>query len=470
MSKRIRVLSYVCDGRPGARPELQQSILAGIEEGADVISGQGNGMDMGPYFLGAGEAGAPPARHNFEAAILGAKRAGIPFVFSLGGRAGADAQLGTYLRVMDDIARESGETIRAAVISGEIRKEYLEEKLECGVKMPRLFETPRLTEHLTSQDVSDASTIQAQMGAEPIVAALRLFDEGQIDGVFTGRALDSGVHMAYPLLRGFPIAGAAHLAKIIECGSMCCDPPDVSDAVLGELQRDGRIRVWPPGSERRCTVKSVAGHAVYERDNPYLEKNPGGVLDVTSATYEQASDRAVSTFGATWEPTPYAVKLEGVKSLGYETAFLAAASDPTLIASIDDFTKRAIEETRAAVSQTTNTTPDNETFKIICHVIGRGALPTSPDETDGVPREVALLARVVAPTQEESLFIATTLRIRLQLGDFPGRSTTAGNFAFPLTKTFLEQGKAFAFNIWHLLPLEDPTEPFPVKVTTFPRN
>jgi hypothetical protein len=62
------------------------------------------------------------------------------------------------------------------------------------------------------------------------------------------------------------------------------------------------------------------------------------------------------------------------------------------------------------------------------------------------------------------------MRIRLQLGDFPGRTTTAGNLAFPLSKTFLEQGKTYVFNVWHLLPLDNASEPFPFRVVEFPRT
>lgn len=467
-SNGFRVLSYVCDGRTGARPELEESIRAGIAQGASVISAQGNGMDMGPYFLGAGEAGAPPVKQNFEVAVFGAKEAGIPFVFSLGGRAGADAQLEVYLRVFDEIARDRGVPIRAAVISGEIDKEYLRRKLAAGVRMPRLFETPRLNEFLTEADIDEAEVIQAQMGPEPLMEALKLFDAGEIDGVLTGRAVDSAVQMAYPLFRGYPVAGAAHLAKIVECGSMCCDPPNAFYAVMAELDRSGEVTVWPTRPEYRCTVHSVAAHAVYEREDPFREKNPGGTLDVSEAMYEQLDERTVSVVGATWEAVPYTVKLEGVKSLGYETAFIAIANDPSLIAALPALIDRATALTAEAVEGAG--VADRGTFKIVCHTVGLGALPTSATHAATVPGEVTLIVRVVAETQAAALYIATTMRIRLQLGDFPGRTTTAGNFAFPLAKTFLEQGKAHVFSVWHLLPLEDPTEPFPIRVVEFPRS
>ncbi|MEA2683696.1 MAG: hypothetical protein QOK05_2024 [Chloroflexota bacterium] len=462
----IRVLSYVCDGRVGARPELAEAIRAGIADGADVVSAQGNGMDAGPYYLGAGETGAPPTPANFEAAVWGAKTAGIPFVMSLGGRGGSDKQLEAYLKVFDEMARDKGRPIRAAVISGEVGKEFLRGKLDSGVAMPRLSPTPRLSEWLTRAEVDEAEVIQAQMGPEPIMAALKAYDEGEIDGVLTGRALDSGIHMAYPLHRGFPVATAGHMAKIIECGSMCCDPPNPFSAVMAEISRSGDISVWPALTKYRCTVKSVASHAVYERENPHEERNPGGVLDVSEAEYAQVDDRSVRVSGAAWLPTPYAVKLEGVRSLGHETAVLAVTNDPTLVAGVDAYVAHIVSEATDYV--VTSGIAAAGTFKIVVHVIGAGVLPTGPADARR-PSEVGLLVRVVAPTPEASLYIASTVRVRLQMSDYPGRTTTAGNLAFPLQKVFMEQGETHVFNIWHLLPLVDPTEPFPFNVIEFPR-
>ena len=462
------MLSYVCDGRVGSRPELVESIMAGLEQGVDVISAQGNGMDMGPYYLGAGDAGAPPVKQNFAAAILGAKAAKIPFVYSMGGRAGADAQLEVYLKVIDEVARESGVRFRAAVISGQVDKKYLSGKLKSGVKMPRLYATPRLSEYLTESDIEEAEVIQAQMGPEPIIEALKLFDAGEVDGVFTGRALDSGVQMAYPMHKGFPLAGAAHMAKIVECGSMCCDPPNPFNAVVAELTYTGQVTVWPALPKHRCTVKSVAGHAVYERDNPYEEKNPGGILDVSEATYEQVDERTVSAAEATWQGTPYTLKLEGVKSIGYETAMVAVANDPTLIAHIGELVDQAVDVSYSTVPKL-GVAPAGS-FKIVIHVVGTGALPSSQETLVEPPQEITVILRVVAQTKEASLNIATTVRQQLQMGDFTGRTTTAGNFAFPLPKTFLDQGETYVYNICHLVPLMNPSEPFPIKVVEFPRS
>jgi hypothetical protein len=467
--KSLRVLSFVNDGRVASRLELVDAIRAGIAQGVDVVASQGNGMDPGPYYLGSGETGGPPRKAVYEAAIMGAKEAKIPFILSLGGRAGADAQLESYLTVIDEMAREKGVRFRAAVISGQIDKDYLRAKLADGVKIPRLFDTPRLSEYLTEADLDDATVIQAQMGAEAVMAALKLYDEGKIDGILTGRALDTGLYMAYPLSRGFPVAASAHLAKIIECGTMCCDPAEPFNAVIGEIHEDGELRVWPIDDAYRCTVKSVAGHALYERENPTEEKTPRGTLDISEATYEQLDEKTVRVQGATWQETPYTVKLEGVKSLGYETAFLLAANDPAMLHAMDEgYVDRIVGAVSEHVTRTGEAAAG--TFKIVAHVLGAGALPSGRDFVAPAASEIVILIRVVAPTQKASQYIANQVRNRLKMSDYAGRTSTAGNYADPLPNVYLDQGQAYVFNVWHLLPLTDPTEPFQPRIVEFPRS
>jgi hypothetical protein len=460
---RVRVLSYVCDGRLGARPELPAAIEAGLARGVDVVACQGNGMDAGPYYLGSGSTvGAPPNRSDLEPAILGAIRHRIPFVLSLGGRAGGDAQLEAYLQTVDEIAATSGTVIRAAVISGEIPKEYLLARLAGGADVPRLFDTPRLTERLTADQVRGSARIQAQMGAEPIMEALRLFDAGQIDGVLTGRALDIGVLMAYPLLKGVPIAQAAHLAKVMECGGFCCDPPNPFTAVVGEVRDDGTVTIEPALDGLRCSARSVASHALYERDNPSVERNPGGSLDISEAEYVQASERLVETRGASWTPSgDYSVKLEGVRSLGSETALFAVVRDRALLTQLRPFVEATVTKALADVEAMGQMATGDATVAV--HILGESESALVPGKESGV------LVRVAAPTQKLASYLTNTIRVRLNQNNYPGRKTTAGNLALPFAQGFLELGECFVFDIWHLLPLEDPCEPFPAKIVEFPR-
>jgi hypothetical protein len=453
------VLSYVSDGRLGMRPHLPEAIRrAVIDQKVDVISGQGNGMDGGPSYLGSGETPIP-SEIDLRPAIHWAHEAGIPFVFSLGGRAGADAHVAPYFDLLDRISEAEGRTIRAAFVRGEVEKDYIKEKIRGGTRLRRLVDTPRLSEYLTTEEVDDAIRLQAQMGPEPLLEALKLYESGEVDGVLAGRALDLAVHMAYPMSKGFPVAGCAHMAKVIECGALVADPPNPFSAIIAELHRDGSFTVWPIDDDARVTVKSVASHALYERENPFEEANPGGTLDIGNATYEQVDERTVRCSGSRWTPQDYSVKVEGVKSLGYETVLFAFIREPELVARLDDYVAEQVARGKAEIADAGIVDPDK------LHVVVR----TVRSHGDEANAEAALLLRVVAPDAQTSFRAANTVRGRLTHGDYPGRKTTAGNLAFPLSKAFIQNGQAYVFNVWHLLPLDDPLEPFESSVVEFPR-
>ncbi|MEX2194326.1 MAG: acyclic terpene utilization AtuA family protein [Thermoleophilaceae bacterium] len=446
----MKTLSYVVDGRLGDRlPQTVDSVVRTIREGVDVVAGQGTGMDAGPYYLGT-DGVMPLRRGSVEPVLLAAKETGTPFVFSMGGAAGADVHLEAYLDVVREIARDNGTTFRVAVISGEISEDWLKQKLRDGTQARRSIETPRLSEYLTEQDVAEAVRIQSQMGPEPIMRALA---EDGIDGVITGRALDLGVMMAPLLAHGYPRGLAGHAAKVIECGGMCAEPSQGWEGVLAELDGDS-FTVTPVNPDFRCTVRSITGHSLYEREDPFEERNPGGVLDVGHAVYEQVDDRTVRCSGGKWRDAPYTIKLEGAKQLGFQAATLCAIRDEVLIRHLDG----VLDDIREAVEHVSNGIDYTLTFR----VLGRDAVLGSAEPNLGkvTPYEVGVLTLVTAPTQEQAMELTTTARLRLFLADYPDRRTTAGNAAVPLQQTQFTLGPAYAFNVWHLLPLEDPCEPF----------
>jgi hypothetical protein len=86
------------DGRIGHRPPgSADNAVRIIEEGIDLLAGQGNGMDGGPYFLGSDEI-LPPRPEHMGPLLLAAKRTETPFVFSMGGHGGADVHLQPLVR------------------------------------------------------------------------------------------------------------------------------------------------------------------------------------------------------------------------------------------------------------------------------------------------------------------------------------------------------------------------------------
>lgn len=440
-----------------------KSILHGLELEPDVIVGQGTSADPGPAYLGSDELHPYVGRHNRKrdlGLILRAAAEGkMPFIFSGGSPSGSDLHLAGVLEVVNELAREQGWRFRIAVISGELNPTWLKEKLASGVRAEALAWYPGLSPTLTEGDVDACKRVVAQMGPEPIVDALR---EG-VDGVITGRAVDVALYMAYPLFKGFDRSVTAHMAKTVECGALCADPP-IADNVFAIL-KDDHFDVFPLSPDRRCTVTSVASHAFYERPDIFRELNPGGYLDVSPARYQQVDDRTVRVSGARWVDQPYSIKVEGVEQTGFRSMTLAGVRDPALLDQMDTFLATVRERTERKWRDEAGA----QEFQVELTVFGKNAV-LGPSEPEGriTGHEAAILAQVVAPTQELATAITAFLRGQLLFADYPGRTSTAGNVAIPFSPGDIPMGPAYRWRIWHALELENPAEPFRRRIIDFP--
>ncbi len=78
--------------------------------------------------------------------------------------------------------------------------------------------------------------------------------------------------------------------------------------------------------------------------------------------------------------------------------------------------------------------------------------------------EAAVVLDVVADDRQLAEEAAYFGFIRLFIGPYPGRRTTAGNAAAPYMPVVIPVSDVYTFSVYHLLPLDDPLEPFPVTV------
>ena len=78
--------------------------------------------------------------------------------------------------------------------------------------------------------------------------------------------------------------------------------------------------------------------------------------------------------------------------------------------------------------------------------------------------EVGLMIDVVAPQQELATAVAMFVRGTLQHASYPGIVTTAGNMAYPFSPFGVPVGPAYRFAVYHLMPLTDPCEIFPMSI------
>lgn len=436
--------------------------------GVDAIVGQGNGTDWGPYWHGDPNCemdNRVQCKSNTRFYVNQALKHKIPFVFSTGTPSGHNRHLNEALDDIDDIAREDGINFKAAVVRGEINKEYIIEKLEKGEKMRRVVDSPKLKKFLTVKDVEEATYIVAQMGAEPIQKALKM----DVDGVFLGRALDVGLHMAPLLNAGFDKGIACHMAKTIECAGICLEGRSTFNSVYATIMKDG-FKVTSPDSEGKgATIKSVAGHALYERRDPFKEENPGFYLDLSEARHEQIDARTVKvTGGKCVDVSPYTLKIEGARFVGYRSASIFGIRDSKVLDQLD-WILEDVKKKAYAYSYAKDLRPDID-YTLRFRVYGRDAVLGSMEPTPVVGHEVGVVMEIIGPSQDFcDQFIQYAYGL-IAYGSFPGKRTTSGNIETPYSPHFFKLPGEYRFNVWHLMELEDPCEPFKFEIIEFPRK
>ncbi|MEB2836532.1 MAG: DUF1446 domain-containing protein [Desulfurococcales archaeon] len=421
-----------------------ESLKRGLGWEPDVIGVDAGSTDPGPYYLGEGIPFVEDS--NVERDLYYLLRAslehGIPLVISSAGGSGARPHVERFLRILGRVAEKMPRRPRVAVIWSDVDSDWLLSKIKSGAQVEPL--EPGLGP-LTEEAIRGSSRMVAQLGVEPFIEALKT----NADVVVGGRAVDVAPFAALPIARGADRGLALHMAKILECGAIAAEPGSGSDGMLGIL-RGTEFEVRPLNPARKATIVSVAEHSLYERTDPYREYLPGGYVDLSAVEYEEAGD-SVIVRGARWVPLDrYMVKIEGVRLAGYRVVTIAGARDPDFISRLDDILGEAEERAR-------RTYPDGG-YEVYTRVYGRDAI-LGPSEPEGKPcHEVCILIEVVADTPSKAKGVASLLRASLLHAGWPGRKTTAGNVAFPLSPSDLYAGRAYRWSVWHLVELSDPLE------------
>ena len=155
---------------------------------------------------------------------------------------------------------------------------------------------------------------------------------------------------------------------------------------------------------------------------------------------------------------PYTVKLEGAKTSGYRSIFIAGARDPIFIGQIDEILARVIAGARAYFSDV-----PEESYRIIPHLYGKNGVmgDLEPVKTPG--HELCIIVEVAATTQKIATAICGRIRTGLMHAPYPGRIATAGNLASPFTPLEIPLGEACEFNVYHLMRVDSPTSLFPIR-------
>ena len=443
--ERLRVLS--ASGQLGFGI-VAASFQRGLARQPHFIGCDMGSIDPGPYFLGAGQMAAPRAmvKRDLELVLRGACELGIPLIIGSAGTAGAKPHLQATLDLLAEVARDMKASIKVATVASDVPAEVLIQAREAG-RLRALDDDPSSLQLAvpTAERLRACSHRVAQCGTDTFVAAL----SSQPDVLIAGRACDTAIFAALPHMLCYDKALALHMAKIIECTSLCCEPGG-RDAMLAELgPQDFILESMNPAL--RATPTSVAAHAMYEQANPWLVEEPEGVLDVRHATYQAVDERRTRVSGARFTPRAQpTLKVEGAARVGARAVLIAGVSDPLLMSQLD--------EVLAAVEARVRPLLPGD-WQMVPHVYGQGAVMPLP-QAKRTAHEVGLVIEFLADDMEMAHTAASVFKQNLLHHGFPDRLCTGGNLAFAFTPSEIEAGISYRFELYHLLEGVRPEEVF----------
>ena len=281
--------------------------------------------------------------------------------------------------------------------------------------------------------------------------------EADIDVLIAGRACDTAIFSTLPVMLGFPVGLSVHLAKIIECASLCCVPGG-RDSILATLDDEG-FTLESMAPQRRATTISVAAHSLYEQNDPFVIIEPEGRAELHQARYEQIDERRTRISGATWVPAPrHTIKIEGARRVGERAVLFCGAADPRFIERREEILRDVSKVVRDLVCEDAE-----EDYSLFWRVYGVNGVSDQLADAP-LPGEVFLLIECIAPTTDRASEVVRTMKQYLLHFGYEGRLSTGGNIAFPFTPPEISVGTAYKFNVYHIMETDRLGELFPVTV------
>lgn len=424
------------------------ALQRGMQFQPDVIAVDAGSTDPGPAYLGSA---APLCsrrviKKELQQLLEAARAAAIPLVVGSAGGSGRAELVDWTVDIVREIANQQKLSFNLAWIYADVSHARVKQAIAANEVDD--FEAGFT---LTPEAVDATSAIVAQMGWEPIAQA---FDEGA-DVIIAGRACDDLAIASYPIATGGDIALATHMGKILECGAFSAEP-FAMDVMMGFLHSDHFV--LEPGSlGRKASLKSVAAHSLYERENPFLQSGPGGAIDLSNCRFEAQGERRVRVSGARFlSDDRYRVKLEGAAMVGYRSLCIAGIRCPTMIERLDELLENARQKTIDQFS------PD--TVQLSFRVYGRDGVMAAlePLGRHSPSHELGLLMDVTAASQELAHAACHFLSGHLLHVAYPAQMNTSGNLAFPYSPSDIDAGAVFEFSIYHLMQTQSPTELFDI--------
>ena len=450
----MRSLRIICpNGHLGFAPLRVESFRLGVAERPDCIAADSGSDDVGPVPLGSDTSTSPLAwqTHDLEQMLLASRELGVPMIIGSSGDTGSNSRVDLFVRIIGELAHKHRlKPFRLGYFYSEVDKEDLRRRMRSGDQVLGLDAHGTLTE----DELDATERIVAMAGVHPFIDLL----QKGADVIIGGRSSDSCVFAGPAMFHGFPAAQSYYLGKVLECASFCAEPYGGKETVLGEVTADD-VKVTAMHPAQRCTVASVAGHAMYERSNPYFEYVAGGTLDMSECRYEQVSEVTTRITGAQFHPAQeFRVKLEGSGRIGERYVGLVGIRDPYTIAHVDQVMAWARDKVRERFGESG--------YQLYYTVYGRnGVMGELEPLKDRPAHELCILVQGVAPTAEmaeEVCMIGSRQMFYARLPDVKG---SAGSVAFALDEV-LRASAAYRWTLNHTLRCDHPLELFPTHLTT----
>ena len=426
----------------------RDALARGVAARPDIIAVDGGSTDSGPAYLGRGVSKYSRAttKAEWRDLMLAREAAGVPLVIGTAGTCGADATVDWLYDITCELAAELGQRLTITRLYSSQKPPEIAKAYDAG-HVTALPAAPPIAADL----ICSCTNIVALAGVEQIAAAL----ETGADIIIAGRTTDTAIIAALPIQRGCNPGGAWHGAKIGECGALATTSP-ATGVIRIDFDETG-FTMEPLAPSARATPYTVSAHMLYENTDPYLLHEPGGVLDVSAATYTALDDRRVRVEGSVWRPGPYTVKLEGARIAGYQSVSLTLLRDRGYVANARGWAAEVAARARGDVADRLGLAEDQ--FDIELRLIGLDATLGPLEKPGPLPSEVGVLAIATAPTEAQASEIGKILNPYL-LHHALTEDEPMPTFAFPFSPAEMPRGALYEFCLHHVLPLDDPMSAF----------
>ena len=434
---------------------LDQSLERGISLKPDVIACDAGSTDSGPFYLGSGtpKMSRRAVLRDLRRLLLARDQLKIPLIIGSCGTSGVDSGVDWMREITLEVAREEHFGFKLGMVYSEQNPELMVQAFQSG-NIEALLGAPEIDEQI----IQNCSHIAALMGHEPVVHLL----EVKCDVILCGRASDTALFAAVPLMHDFPAGPVWHCAKTIECGAICSTVTG-ADGVYAEID-DNSFTVEPLSLDAACTPLSLASHTLYENSDPYLIREPSGTLDTEKARYHAISERVTRVEGSEFCPKRYTLKLEGAAFSGFQTVAIGGVRDPYILARVDLWLAEMKLFFAERLKELTGKTLGKE-VRLDISQYGRnavmGKLEPFPEQ---MPHELGLLFTVTAPEQTLANDVARFVTHAASHWPIPEWDGFISGIAFPFSPPEIDRGAAYRFTLNHVLIPESPLSAFRFEV------